>query len=251
MTAGQLSDGAHSLHRTCLCEAQPRDCLAASTTQCETAICCCPIALQAASSTASRLEACSLQQILVGEPSTELSMCDAVQISSVPAQESLQLEASTSWITHSDHPKFRYMLSDQALGCLEHALPVQQHRARSHAAHRQTPEPQRPCCEHRTSQSRRRVRAEVRLWECFSCMCTPCRLSEPSHAQAGVLQKLGRVLREKAGGDLQQIFQGTAKTREKFGVQPGRCCALTFCAVALHVRCRAALQPCMCRAWMS
>ena len=33
-----------------------------------------------------------------------------------------------------------------------------------------------------------------------------------------MLQKLGRVLREKAGGDLQQIFQGTSKTREKFGV---------------------------------
>ena len=43
----------------------------------------------------------------------------------------------------------------------------------------------------------------------------------------GVLQKLGRVLREKAGGDLKQIFQGTAKTREKFGVCPCRllCCA--------------------------
>ena len=34
-----------------------------------------------------------------------------------------------------------------------------------------------------------------------------------------MLQKLGRVLREKAGGDLQQIFQGTEKTREKFGVR--------------------------------
>ena len=40
-----------------------------------------------------------------------------------------------------------------------------------------------------------------------------------TYAQApGVLQKLGRVLKEKAGEDFQRVFQGTSKTREKLGV---------------------------------
>ena len=35
----------------------------------------------------------------------------------------------------------------------------------------------------------------------------------------GLLQKLGRVLKEKAAGDLQRIFKGTEKTRAKLGVR--------------------------------
>ncbi len=35
---------------------------------------------------------------------------------------------------------------------------------------------------------------------------------------AGLLQKLGRVLREKAATDLERITKGASKTREKLGV---------------------------------
>lgn len=38
-------------------------------------------------------------------------------------------------------------------------------------------------------------------------------------AGAGLLQKLGRVLREKAATDLERITKGTSKTREKLGVR--------------------------------
>lgn len=37
----------------------------------------------------------------------------------------------------------------------------------------------------------------------------------------GLFKKLGRVLREKASGDLKRVFKGTSKTREKLGVSPG------------------------------
>jgi hypothetical protein len=37
-------------------------------------------------------------------------------------------------------------------------------------------------------------------------------------AAPGILQKLGRVLKEKATGDLDRVFKGTTKTREKLGV---------------------------------
>lgn len=37
-------------------------------------------------------------------------------------------------------------------------------------------------------------------------------------AGAGLLQKLGRVLREKAATDLERITKGTSRTREKLGV---------------------------------
>ena len=36
---------------------------------------------------------------------------------------------------------------------------------------------------------------------------------------SGLFKKLGRVLREKAAGDLERIFKGTSKTREKLGVK--------------------------------
>ena len=64
----------------------------------------------------------------------------------------------------------------------------------------------------------------------------------------GVLQKLGRVLREKAGGDLKQIFQGTAKTREKFGVCA---CRLLRCAQQLAVQTRNQNIAQLCRGWRS
>ena len=38
-------------------------------------------------------------------------------------------------------------------------------------------------------------------------------------AAPGILQKLGRVLKEKATGDLDRVFKGTKKTREKLGVR--------------------------------
>ena len=37
-------------------------------------------------------------------------------------------------------------------------------------------------------------------------------------AGSGLFKKLGRVLREKAAGDLERVFKGTSKTREKLGV---------------------------------
>ena len=36
----------------------------------------------------------------------------------------------------------------------------------------------------------------------------------------GMLQKLGRVLKEKAEADLERVLNGTSKTREKLGVSP-------------------------------
>jgi len=41
----------------------------------------------------------------------------------------------------------------------------------------------------------------------------------------GLLQKLGRVLKEKAAGDLQRVFKGTEKTRAKLGVAARPACA--------------------------
>ena len=38
-------------------------------------------------------------------------------------------------------------------------------------------------------------------------------------AGAGLLQKLGRVLREKAATDLDRVLNGASKTREKLGVR--------------------------------
>lgn len=34
-----------------------------------------------------------------------------------------------------------------------------------------------------------------------------------------ILEKLGRVLKEKAVGDFERVFKGTSKTREKLGVR--------------------------------
>ena len=38
-------------------------------------------------------------------------------------------------------------------------------------------------------------------------------------AGTGLFKKLGRVLREKAAGDLERVFKGTSKTRERLGVR--------------------------------
>ena len=37
----------------------------------------------------------------------------------------------------------------------------------------------------------------------------------------GLLQRLGRVLKEKASGDFERFFKGTVKTRERLGVSLG------------------------------
>ncbi len=42
-------------------------------------------------------------------------------------------------------------------------------------------------------------------------------------AGPGLFKKLGRVLREKAAGDLERVFKGTSKTREKLGVSLALC----------------------------
>lgn len=49
-------------------------------------------------------------------------------------------------------------------------------------------------------------------------------------AGPNVLQKLGRVLREKASGDLGRVFEGTSKTRERLGV---RCLEVERCIAGL------------------
>ena len=46
-----------------------------------------------------------------------------------------------------------------------------------------------------------------------------CSTLQVHAAGPGVLQKLGRVLKEKAVGDFERVFQGTSKTREKLGVR--------------------------------
>lgn len=45
-------------------------------------------------------------------------------------------------------------------------------------------------------------------------------------AGPGLLQKLGRVLKEKAQGDLDRVFKGTLKTRQKLGVKQSPLLAL-------------------------
>ena len=37
-------------------------------------------------------------------------------------------------------------------------------------------------------------------------------------ANPGILQRLGRVLKEKASGDFDRFFKGTVKTRERLGL---------------------------------
>lgn len=48
--------------------------------------------------------------------------------------------------------------------------------------------------------------------------------TQASAAQGpGLLQRLGRVLKEKAAGDFDRFFKGTTKTRERLGVSDGTC----------------------------
>lgn len=58
-----------------------------------------------------------------------------------------------------------------------------------------------------------------------------------------ILQKLGRVLKEKATGDIDRVFKGTSKTRQKLGVPcfplPNSCthtctCACTYSPKPAH-----------------
>lgn len=56
-----------------------------------------------------------------------------------------------------------------------------------------------------------------------------------AQAQApGVLQKIGRVLKEKAGEDFQRVFQGTQKTRQKLGVICSQYCIPRDSALRFH-----------------
>lgn len=45
----------------------------------------------------------------------------------------------------------------------------------------------------------------------------PC-VSVHATSGTGLLQRLGRVLKEKAAGDFDRFFKGTSKTRERLGV---------------------------------
>ncbi len=43
---------------------------------------------------------------------------------------------------------------------------------------------------------------------------------DSSSSGPGLLQRLGRVIKEKAAGDFDRFFKGTSKTRERLGVGP-------------------------------
>lgn len=49
----------------------------------------------------------------------------------------------------------------------------------------------------------------------------------------GILQRLGRVLKEKAEADLDRVLKGTSKTREKLGVSHLRCRTSRHCSLLL------------------
>jgi hypothetical protein len=63
-----------------------------------------------------------------------------------------------------------------------------------------------------------------------------------------VLQKLGRVLREKAATDLDRILHGASKTRERLGVRP-LCFFSPAAAPGLRAACSrgcgASCKPCI------
>ncbi len=66
----------------------------------------------------------------------------------------------------------------------------------------------------------------VMLLDCKRCCAlSSLLLAWPQvHASGtGVLQKLTRVLKEKAQQDYDRVFQGTSKTREKLGVRYSLC----------------------------
>ena len=58
---------------------------------------------------------------------------------------------------------------------------------------------------------------------CVQCFPMPAShthmVAQVCAAGPGLLQKLGRVLKEKAQGDLDRVFKGTSKTRQKLGVK--------------------------------
>ena len=61
-------------------------------------------------------------------------------------------------------------------------------------------------------------------------------------AGTGLFKKLGRVLREKAAGDLERVFKGTSKTRERLGVRDLPPCSVLCHPITLHES-YSALQP--------
>ena len=64
-------------------------------------------------------------------------------------------------------------------------------------------------------------------------MVAPLQAAATGVGGPGVLQKLGRVLKEKAVGDLGRVFTGATKTREKLGVRA----AVPATALVLHPAC--------------
>ncbi|KAL3154037.1 hypothetical protein ABBQ32_013586 [Trebouxia sp. C0010 RCD-2024] len=76
---------------------------------------------------------------------------------------------------------------------------------RSPLSHQDSP---RPCCWHALPPP---SRLRSQLWR-------QQRSQQVCAAGTGLIQKLGRVLKEKAQGDLDRVFKGTSKTRQKLGV---------------------------------
>jgi hypothetical protein len=48
-------------------------------------------------------------------------------------------------------------------------------------------------------------------------------IAHSSTGSPGLLQRLGRVLKDKAAGDFDRFFKGTSKTRERLGVSHSHC----------------------------
>lgn len=106
---------------------------------------------------------------------------------------------------------------------------------RSPLSHQDSP---RPCCWHalpspsrlrsqlwrqqRSQQVLITTRCTARATICQQLMC----YAQVCAAGPGLIQKLGRVLKEKAQGDLDRVFKGTSKTRQKLGVSRLQCMGL-------------------------
>lgn len=58
------------------------------------------------------------------------------------------------------------------------------------------------------------------------CLQSMVTYAQVCAAGPGLIQKLGRVLKEKAQGDLDRVFKGTSKTRQKLGVSEYHCLCL-------------------------
>ena len=70
----------------------------------------------------------------------------------------------------------------------------------------------------RNKQHRNRLQVFGKLLASVLVSCLVDNSVQVCAAGPGLLQKLGRVLKEKAQGDLDRVFSGTSKTRERLGV---------------------------------